>query len=362
MRIVMKYFLGIGSLLLLLFVFLPVDTALAQQATSSFVTCSGTNCSACNLVEMVNAIIVWLFGIIFLIFATLMVVAGFGLVTSGGNQAALSAAKSKFTNAIIGLLIVMAAWLLVDTVMRQLVKGDGNLGETGAGFKGFGPWSEVQCLQQTKTILPNPQLSAAATGFYNYQVFVYDATNKCKVGKSATFTTLALCDSSLSALQSQPGDKYITDICSDAPVSVTEPLWATSPICATPPVAGADEFTYQGNVRAQLVHASPQLSSLITCMASKVPANVGDVSSISDQSIIAGNKTWAQCRLGGCAHTTNSDHYGNDGRCGDKSYAIDFGDEQNIVALCNAANSCGSVRNCSIHNGNHVHVSLNISC
>ncbi len=39
----------------------------------------------------------------------------------------------------------MAAWLLVDTLMRTLLVGDGNLGAT---FDGWGPWSEVQCQVQ----------------------------------------------------------------------------------------------------------------------------------------------------------------------------------------------------------------------
>ncbi len=108
-----------------------------------FVTCNGTDCSACHLADLANILIKWLFGIFFLVFAGLMTIAGFGLVTSGGNQSALEAAKSKFTNAIIGLIIMMAAWLIVDTIMRGLMKtGDGSI-------DGWGPWSEVKCMRQT---------------------------------------------------------------------------------------------------------------------------------------------------------------------------------------------------------------------
>ncbi len=129
---------------------------LASAAPGGFVTCEGASCSACDLVKMVNLIIVWLFGIIFLIFAVLMLMAGFGLVTSGGDTSAVSAAKSKFKNALIGLLIVMAAWLLVDTMVTKLVNGgDGNL--AGAGFKAAGPWSEVKCQVQTVPKPPKPQ-------------------------------------------------------------------------------------------------------------------------------------------------------------------------------------------------------------
>lgn len=130
------------------FTFLTPDIVSAQAG--GFVTCSGTECSACNLVELVNNIIIWLFGLIFMIFAILMVVAGFGLVTSGGNPAALQAAKSKFTNAIIGVLIVLSAWTIVDTVMRSVV-GGGNTGAEVGEIKGWGPWSEVKCQDQSDT-------------------------------------------------------------------------------------------------------------------------------------------------------------------------------------------------------------------
>ena len=115
----MKFFLLIPILCLF---FLSADVTLAQAVDpGGFVSCDGYNCSACDLVSMANTIIVWLFGIIFLIFAGLMAVAGLGLVTSGGNQSALEAAKSKFKNGIIGLITVASAWLFVDTIMKALL-------------------------------------------------------------------------------------------------------------------------------------------------------------------------------------------------------------------------------------------------
>lgn len=138
---------------LIAFVFLLVASPVnAQEPTfepSRFITCEGAGCSACNLVEMANEIIVWLFGIIFLLFAVLMTVAGFGLVTSGGNPSALNAAKDKFTNAMIGLLIVMSAWLIVDTLMQSLLKDVGEI-------DGFGPWATVKCQVQAEPNEPVP--------------------------------------------------------------------------------------------------------------------------------------------------------------------------------------------------------------
>ncbi len=127
----------------LVFVMAPMDISYAE-APGGFATCNGTDCSFCNLIEMANIIIKWLFGILFLIFAVIMFSAGFGLVTAGGNDVALSAAKSKFQNALIGIVIIMAAWLLIDTIMKGLLT-DGEL-------KGWGPWSEVECKEQTAAV------------------------------------------------------------------------------------------------------------------------------------------------------------------------------------------------------------------
>jgi hypothetical protein len=113
-----------------------------QVSAQGLVPCDGIECNACHLVEMGNTILIWLIGVMFVVFAGILAVAGWGLVTSAGNQTALSDAKSKFTNALIGLFIVLTAWLLVDTIMRGLLKsGDGTI-------TGYGLWSEVECVPQ----------------------------------------------------------------------------------------------------------------------------------------------------------------------------------------------------------------------
>ena len=173
------------------FAFLIVpDVTMAQTAPGGVVTCNGTDCSACNLVQMINTIIGYLFGAVGLIFAVIMMKAGFGLVTSGGNTAALSAAKSHFQNALIGLLIVMAAWLVVDIIMRSLMKG-------GTGdIEGWGPWSEVRCQDQTDTIAfvdVNTGNGGTPTVTGQGQVASSTASSSCSVPPLSVMTdTLAL--------------------------------------------------------------------------------------------------------------------------------------------------------------------------
>jgi hypothetical protein len=114
------------------------------DSPSGFISCEGRSCSACDFVVLGNTAIKWLITISFLFFAVLAVRAGIKLVTSQGNSSALTNAKESFTNAFIGLIIILLAFLLVDTIMRQLVKGSGEI-------KGYGPWNEVVCAKQVES-------------------------------------------------------------------------------------------------------------------------------------------------------------------------------------------------------------------
>lgn len=106
-----------------------------------FVPCSGTDCSSCHFVQMGNTVLKWLIGVLFVVFAVVAAMGGLGLATSGGNPEAKSAAKQKLVNALVGILIVLAAWLLVDTIIRGLLS-DGS-GKINGTF-----WYEVECGSQ----------------------------------------------------------------------------------------------------------------------------------------------------------------------------------------------------------------------
>mgnify|MGYP001573239833 FL=1 len=66
------------------------------------------------------------------------------------------------------------------------------------------------------------------------------------------------------------------------------------------------QFTYQPRVAPQRLHASSQLETLLSCIANRVPGNVGEISSISDEMITSGQRTFEECAAGGqsvgCAH------------------------------------------------------------
>jgi len=122
------------------------------KAGGGFVPCSGITCDLCDFMVMANTIIKWLFGMAFLLFMILAVKAGIKMVIEG-NPAALTAAKQSFTNAFIGLIIFLCAWLIVDTLLRQLL--DGKNGEIN--IEGYGPWTQVRCTTQSQAKEADPE-------------------------------------------------------------------------------------------------------------------------------------------------------------------------------------------------------------
>jgi hypothetical protein len=90
-----------------------------------------------------------------------LALAGFTYMTSGGSAEKRQLANKRLVNAVIGLLIVLGAYLLVDSLMKVIY----NAGATD-GTTSFGPWNAIlvsngpDCLAPTKP----PKSLAALTG------------------------------------------------------------------------------------------------------------------------------------------------------------------------------------------------------
>ncbi len=126
-----------GSVLFLVLAAVPLFTFAA-----GLVPCGGADepaCQTCHVVQLVNGVISWLVLILGTVAAIIIVYAGFKLVMSGGNRHAKEEAKSMLSNMIIGYVIVLAGWLLVDTGMKALLAD----GETKLGM-----WNQLSCYKQ----------------------------------------------------------------------------------------------------------------------------------------------------------------------------------------------------------------------
>lgn len=109
-----------------LFVFGQAGGGLPKQ----IVPCKGVDCTICDLATLAQNIInTGVF--IFIFFSAMMFAyAGFLKLT---NEALGEQAKANaiFSNVALGLIVLLAAWLVVDTLMKSVLGGD------------FGPWNDI---------------------------------------------------------------------------------------------------------------------------------------------------------------------------------------------------------------------------
>ncbi len=137
-------FIASGALLL-------VPMLVSAQFDQLVPTCGTDGCQACHAVALAQNVINFLVGIAAFIAVLIFSYAGFLMITAAGNVSQVERAKSFFWNVLIGMLIVLAGWLIIDTVMRYAFVGS-ELSTTTEGE--FGPWNQINCVDMSN--LRNP--------------------------------------------------------------------------------------------------------------------------------------------------------------------------------------------------------------
>jgi len=111
--------------------------------TDPIVQCSGAldstsgpkqyACTVCDIAKTAQNVLNTAIYVAVFLSAILFAYAGIIYVTNIANHGEISKAKSIFSNVIIGLVIILASWLVIDTIMRTLVNPSANLG----------PWNTI---------------------------------------------------------------------------------------------------------------------------------------------------------------------------------------------------------------------------
>lgn len=138
---------------------------------AGLVPCGGPGEEMCNTnfaVSFANGLISYLITLLGVIAVIVLVYSGFKMVLSAGNESEWKAAKERFTNIVIGIVIILAAWLVVDTVLKILTdKGLdqwGDLGVTSDSESGIFPSSMTTATGQYTDAEARAALAAAGIG------------------------------------------------------------------------------------------------------------------------------------------------------------------------------------------------------
>ncbi|MBP7770351.1 MAG: TrbC/VirB2 family protein [Candidatus Pacebacteria bacterium] len=137
------------------------------------------NCDICAMGQMAQNIINFLLGLTIPAAALLFAWAGILFFSSRGVPEQINRAKKIFKTVVIGFVIAISAWLLVNTVIQMLV--------TGTAYQD-GSWKSLNCTatrilrqeQIQKTI--NEYLSSSLPGLQSYSGSFVSNTGECPAG------------------------------------------------------------------------------------------------------------------------------------------------------------------------------------
>ncbi len=116
---------------LLMIPFIVSAAGLPKQLVPTTYNCQGTGgCdSICAVVELAQNVLNFGIFMAVVLSAFLFAYAGWSMITAGGNSEIYAKGKRVFGNVLIGLIIILAGWIIIDTLMKSFT---GN-GLTGAG-------------------------------------------------------------------------------------------------------------------------------------------------------------------------------------------------------------------------------------
>ncbi len=97
--------------------------------------CYASECSVCSVQIMAMKVLSFLIVIMTAVAALIFAYAGALYALSPSNINNIKKAHSIFLSTLMGMVIVLAAWLIVDTIMRALYAADSK----------WGPWNDMLC-------------------------------------------------------------------------------------------------------------------------------------------------------------------------------------------------------------------------
>jgi hypothetical protein len=125
----MKYFVFI-VFYILFFILIPLD--MTQAALVPCGPGAGAACTWADFYQLAKNIIDFMiYNLVFPISAVMIVVGGIMIMTAGDSSSRVATGKEIIAAAVVGLLIALLSWLIIDTIMKILTNGR------------LGPWNQL---------------------------------------------------------------------------------------------------------------------------------------------------------------------------------------------------------------------------
>jgi len=296
-----------------------------------------TPCTLCDLFSLVQRLIDFLSAAIFIIAGIIITIGGLMILLAGANPGNLDLGKKMIKNAVIGVIISLLAWTVINMIFVTLVSKDSD--------KFPAPWNEIKCVGGGVVEATNLTFCHIQYRDQNDVMFKkYDNNTLCSQGCKERCAELGNTCENWCCLDRNENGK--NDVCS----AVSENQW-----CKRSAPAGSEKWkltSYIQNPIGQKGDASTELTNLLNCMYDKIPTL--EINAISSN-VICNNPVCDPLKES-CGHGQNSCHFGGT-KCTGFSYAVDFNTNITCSNIADTALSCNSSA-WILWEDNHTHVSI----
>lgn len=109
-------------LLVAAFILAPVYFVYAQGLRPGIECPPGLKCGETSVNQLISTVINWMLGIAFGVAVLFLIIGGFWYITSAGNAETAEKGKNTAINAIIGIVIIILSYVIVN-VVTNLISG-----------------------------------------------------------------------------------------------------------------------------------------------------------------------------------------------------------------------------------------------
>lgn len=106
------------------FTFAPLEVSAQLNRNFQCPAGQGLNCNAgTDVNSFIRTVINWVLGITFGVAVLFLIIGGFWYITSAGNEETATKGKSTVINAIIGIIIIVLSYVIVNVVSNLVASG-----------------------------------------------------------------------------------------------------------------------------------------------------------------------------------------------------------------------------------------------
>jgi hypothetical protein len=89
---------------------------------------TGLRCTETSVPQIFKTVINWALGIAFGVAVIFLIIGGFRYITAGGNEESVEKGKSSVINALIGIVIIVLSYVIVNVVANLVTGNSSSIG------------------------------------------------------------------------------------------------------------------------------------------------------------------------------------------------------------------------------------------